>query len=95
MILVNQLSPSPTPFYIKEQCSRYCHDKGCPHFQTNVKEGNRITLFFHAYHENVIQLLKNNPFGVSYKMMNILVFVIFFPFLILSLLYLNIKHSRT
>ncbi|MBC7861382.1 MAG: hypothetical protein IAF38_00325 [Bacteroidia bacterium] len=81
VILVNSFSPQATFSYKKENCTRYCHNNGCPHFEkkmADVKPGSLKSKAFDFYCWN-IEALKNNPLDLSYAEMNILVYVLFFP----------------
>ncbi len=77
MIIVNESSEEPTTTYTKGKCTRACHNNLCKHF-IELNDDNIVKKNFNIYKKN-INWLKNNPFGLSYASMNILVYVILFP----------------
>ncbi len=86
MIMVNETSPAPSSQLDQSACTRYCHNHGCPHgtlsgWQAKVYAAN-------------INWLKANPFGLSYQQMNLLLYVILFPLMIVFALWSLIRKRR-
>ena len=81
MVGVNECSPSPTHAYDKIDCTRYCHDKGCPHAADFRQDHPQLSRYYAAN----IQWLKKNPLGLSYQAINLLLYVIIAPLLMLLL----------
>ena len=78
---------APLPHsYASDRCTWHCHDKGCSHFLANQAQQVFPAGFYRLYTSN-IQWLKDNPLHLSYREMNILVYVILFPILLLGLLW--------
>lgn len=93
LIVVNSFSSPPTYSYVEDKCSRYCHNQGCPHFEKKLKDGKNRLLSepaFRFYQWN-ISALKNNFLGISYRDMNLLLYVIFLPLLMVLLAYTGFK----
>jgi len=88
MVVINTLYNTPTTKYNSKLCTRICHDKGCKHFALKLKDKTNTSWAKHSfsYYQKNIEWLKNNPLGLSYAQMNILVYVIIFPLLCLYLL---------
>lgn len=72
----------PTDEYLSDQCTRYCHNSHCPHFEAKVVTKNALALKIQPAYQTAIRSLKFNPFGLSYTTINLLVFVFGFPVLI-------------
>lgn len=92
VIIVNETS-STTNTSIKNYCTRACHNKGCTHFnkkRLNKKQNTFVTKHYNTYKNNIIWL-KNNPFGLSYVQINLLLYVIVFPIASLYLLWRLLK----
>ncbi|MEL6588463.1 MAG: hypothetical protein AAFQ87_24355 [Bacteroidota bacterium] len=83
---VNEFSRTPSHQYEASHCTRYCHDKGCKHYrqrvETEVISGNLTKLYVAN-----IRWLKQNPLGLSYQAMNLLLYVFIAPLLILLLIW--------
>ena len=82
MVIVNVTSSSPTDQYIKERCTRYCHNKGCPHFRKNFSTYQDESPFFRSLHQLYwanIKALKQNGLGLTYQEVNLLLYVVIFP----------------
>lgn len=92
IIVVNETAPDATHEYAEDICTRYCHDKGCLHWQLNVNSSFQL-LVRKVYVSN-IALLKNNLLGWSYTVCNLVVYVFFFPGLALLLLYGLIRRRN-
>ena len=100
MIGFNACFQKPTADYQVNQCSRYCYFKGCPHFaqkstrdaSTGILTPNKIQKWYEAH----IRFLKNNPFGLSYRDANLLIYVFLFPIINLILIFkiLRLKQQN-
>ena len=89
MTAVNTFAPVATHSHQTDQCTRYCHDVGCSHFDQTSSVTSLKTLYAANIH-----WLRNNPLGISYQQMNLLVYVIGFPTLWAILLLGIIKRFR-
>ena len=88
MMMVNYTAKSPNNQHVKQICTRYCHNTTCPHFQQNFVKYEQTLPFattFRNLYRNNIQVLKQNALGVNYQQMNVLIYVIGFPFITLLL----------
>lgn len=85
MILINESSEKNTHKFLKEKCTRHCHNISCKHHNTTGFKN-------YLYQKNIL-LLKQNNLGLSYKQVNILVYVIGFPLIIL-LLFFNLIRTK-
>jgi len=85
LFLVNLTGIMPISEYLKDRCTRYCHHSHCPHFEAKVEAKHSLALKIQPAYQNAIYALKHNSLNLSYAMINLLVFVIGFPVLILSL----------
>ncbi|MEM8526723.1 MAG: hypothetical protein AAGG68_18935 [Bacteroidota bacterium] len=83
--VVNFTGKNPTHEYSKDHCTRYCHDRHCPHFKAKVVDKNSLALNIQPAYQTAIRALKYNPIGLSYTTINLLVFVLGFPVLIFFL----------
>ena len=83
MVVVNVSMGTPSSTYNATQCTRYCHDHGCAHVTVAI-EGPVSTPFFRLarklYVAN-IRWLHHNPFGMSYKEINLVIYVLILPLL--------------
>ena len=79
-IIVNETARKPSDKFEKEYCTRACHNHGCKHIEWNNKT------ILKMYSAN-IRWLKHNPLGISYKEMNVLLYVVLVPLLILLLIW--------
>jgi hypothetical protein len=95
MVIVNETSGPSSIEYRKDKCTRYCHNNTCPH--TLDKYRNHSTPFIISlekiYYEN-IHWLKNNGIGLSYKEMNLLLYVGLAP-LITGLLFWGAMRKQS
>jgi hypothetical protein len=94
--IVNSVSSKPANAYRANECTRYCHDHGCPHYEKKIaaaKEGSLSLKFYALYNWN-IRALRQNPFGLSYQEMNIELYVIFFPTLWIILSYFAFRKGK-
>ena len=84
MIIINETAPKPTTVFQVERCTRYCHNHPCRHVSEIAPTIQKL------YKANIIWL-KNNPLGVSYKFMNLIVYVLTYPLLIIGLSWLAFR----
>ncbi len=91
-LVVNKQAAAPTHARRAAECTRYCHDHGCPH-ASNPGEHQQIrTLAFALYHANV-RLLQEQPW-MSYREINLFVYVLLWPLLIAFLAALLVYRAR-
>ena len=82
MIIVNECfdTPERTHKYLKEHCTWYCHDITCPHWKNDYKSQPTP---IKKMHKNIfdwyVTNLHNNPLGFNYGIINLLVFIGFYP----------------
>ena len=93
MWLVNRSSPPPTHHQVTSRCTRYCHDRACPHFASQ----SQILRFAPYFKEMVILYRKNIEIlgslpGLTYKQANILIYVIAFPVFWISILCIIVRQ---
>jgi hypothetical protein len=93
LFVVNWLAPKPQNSFNPEQCTRYCHNLGCKHSQSD--EGNQFAKSARKLYFDNIRLLKNNGLGLTYKEMNLLVYVISYPILVLLLFWNVLPKNKT
>jgi hypothetical protein len=95
MILVNESREVPVYEYNPSQCTRYCHNVGCIHTSQKYQQDSSPSVgkAIEAYRD-VINWLGHNGSGLSYKEMNLALFVGFFPVGI-SLLLWGIIRKRS
>lgn len=95
MVAVNEFCGKSDADYYPMSCSRYCHNNPCTHFQNRLNRENALFVDAYqiAYGEN-IQWLKDNPLGLSYRDMNILIYVILYPIMVLVLVWGIIRKRR-
>ena len=85
VIAINESSPKPEKEFMADKCSRYCHDHGCSH-----KPSDSV---FNKIYSSTIYHLKHNPLNLSYKEMNILVFIVLWPLLMLIMLIIIVINA--
>ncbi len=87
----------PTYDLLEDKCSRYCHNNGCTHYAEKYNDNRNefpiIEKMKNLYAWN-IRWLKNNPLGLSYAAMNILLYVILAPTLMTLLLWGAIRKGK-
>ena len=88
MVVVNETSEAPTFSYYSKKCTRYCHNHGCLHVYTkyDIHSKGYLKAMDSLYKAN-IQWLKHNGLGLSYAEINLLLYVIVLPLLMLLLLW--------
>ena len=79
--VVAEYGGEATHEYSEEQCTRYCHDRDCPH--------SNATGFLKKNHDGIIESLGSAPGGTTYQAANLLVFVVVIPVIWLSLYFMN------
>jgi len=88
MIVVNETANNPSKEYNSEICTRYCHNVTCEHGNELYEkhQGSWFADFAkRTYTKNIVGL-HNNPFGISYKSVNLLIYVFAWPLLMALLL---------
>ena len=91
MVIVNwNRVPSSELNIVK--CTRYCHNNVCEHFVRDQNENRISPVIVNAYTQN-INWLKDNPFGLSYQHINLVLYVLIGPLLIL-LLFWGVLRKR-
>lgn len=85
--IINLTGIKPTNEYLSDQCTRYCHNSHCPHFEQKVEAKNSLALKIQPAYQTAIRALKQNPMGLSYTAINLLIFVVGFPALIFFLFF--------
>lgn len=81
----------------EKECTRYCHDKGCPHYverQQGRRTSSSLLIFVEKLYTKNIKLLHNNGMGLSYVEANILIYVILIPFFSAILLWGIIRKGK-
>lgn len=88
MFVVNKTTNNPTTKYIPEKCTRYCHNVTCEHGNKLYKEhqGDWFADFAKSIYTKNIVWLHNNPFGIGYGAVNLLIYVFAWPLLMALLL---------
>jgi hypothetical protein len=95
MVAINELptNPAPTGKYVQDRCTRHCHDVGCQHFKqsyaaapTNYKRINK------AVFDSYVYALHNNPLGLNYGAINLLIFILLYPLIGGILLWRIVKY---
>lgn len=90
MVVVNTIMETSHHIYEKEQCTRYCHDKGCQHSNIKKNFGAGAEKLYYAN----IRLLHNNGLGLSYAGANILIYVVLIPLFSAVLLWGIIRKRK-
>jgi len=83
MFGVNRSGAKPSSKYDAKKCTRFCHNHQCLHFNNKLKTSILPP----------INLLKNNTLNLSYQEINLLVYVLILPIILLILLYGIIRKS--
>jgi len=94
---VNEFAASePTHRYLPTQCTRYCHDNGCPHAARKYEHSKSSMVgWARKIYTGNMRLLRGNSLGMHYSHINILIYVILFPLLFAILLWGAIKKSKS
>ncbi len=94
--LVNWLNPKTENTFNPEKCTRYCHSVNCQHSQggKGMKDWSLFAQSMGKLYFSNIRLLKNNGLGLSYQEMNLLIYVIIYPTLVLLLSWNLLPKSR-
>ncbi len=93
MIGFNALFDPLSDIYQEEKCTRYCHNHPCTHSQLASPQTPYAKFFVKVYVLN-IQWLKKNPLGLSYKEMNLLLYVCLFPLFVSFLLWALVRRRK-
>ncbi|MCI4671033.1 MAG: hypothetical protein MRZ79_23045 [Bacteroidia bacterium] len=88
---VNASQPKATHQFDPNKCTRFCHDKGCPHFE---RRKNSFPDWAVSLYQSNISMLKNNVFGLSYREANVLLYVLLVPILSLTLLWGLLRKKK-
>lgn len=84
MVIVNECfkTPARTDKYMEAHCTWYCHNVTCPHWKQSYKDNpTRIKKMHKDVFDWYVVSLYNNPLGLNYGVINILVFIIIYPLL--------------
>lgn len=76
------------------QCTRYCHDKGCIHYERNIGSNSIFRKTAEKIYSKNIQLLHQNGMGLSYAEANLLIYVVLIPFFSAILLWGIIRKGK-
>ena len=89
MFLINSKSDKPISTYLKEKCTRYCHNRndGCNHYKSLSKAIDSL------YASTIDNLLGQGFLG--YKEINILLYVLLWPLLMLLLVFIVLQQLIT
>ena len=88
MVIINLMAPAPTLQHLDNSCTRYCHNVNCPHFQQNFKQYEHtlpMANTLRTLYSSNIQALKQNGLGMSYKQVNLFIYVFGFPLITIAL----------
>ncbi|BDD05698.1 hypothetical protein [Aureibacter tunicatorum] len=89
LILVNEIAAPQISAFEESKCTRYCHNVVCKHQLIKHGDAEHGNLFwkvmFSLYRKNIL-MLRENPLGLTYEQMNLLVYVIIVPAIALLLL---------
>lgn len=90
MVIVNSSLPKPSTKQNTQQCTRYCHNHSCLHFNqrfVKVKENIPDAEKLRKLYVGNIQWLHQNGIGLSYQNANLFIYVVLFPCLSLLLIW--------
>ena len=94
VIGVNASHNTPSNLQHHNNCTRYCHNVRCLHFQNAYNKTKQsggyseiLYRFMSKKYSASIQALKTQPMGLSYQQLNLVVFVGIFPVLMSGLLW--------
>lgn len=88
MIAVNETAAPPTTKNLPDRCSRHCHNVRCTHAEATYRAyaGNPFADTAKKLYTKNIVWLHNNPFGLSYGVINLVIYVFGLPLLMALLL---------
>ena len=95
MIAVNEIpsNPSHTHHYHPDRCTRHCHDVGCRHFKESyAADPTPSKRMIKAVFDWYVSALHNNPLGMNYGTINLLVFIGLYPLIGCILLWRIVTH---
>ena len=95
MAIVNGVHQTPPTGYLEDKCSRYCHNITCKHAIEKQGTEKPMTKFTLRLYEKNIALLKENKLGLTYKEINLLIYVVVFPILSGVMLWGVLRKSRS
>jgi hypothetical protein len=82
MIFINEITnvPNRTNRHIDEYCTWHCHNVSCIHWKKSYAENSTS---IKKIHKNIfdwyVTSLHGNGFGLNYKNINLLIFIIGYP----------------
>jgi|GEM_PF-2268529 len=97
MVIFNECfdTPKRTHRYVKEYCTWYCHDVTCLHWKSSYKgEPTEIKKMHKDIFDWYINSLHGNPLKINYGAINLLVFLVGYPFIGGLLVWNLIKNIR-
>jgi hypothetical protein len=95
MVVVNEAVNNPSTKYDAARCTRYCHNVTCEHGNKLYEkhQGSWFADFTKNIYTKNIVWLHNNPFGIGYGAVNLLIYVFAWPLLMALLLGNLIRKS--
>ena len=95
MVIVNETSNPPIDNFDQGQCTRYCHNIICKHTKEKYEANNNVIInkLESIYFSN-ISWLRNNNLGLSYKEINLLIYVFGIPLMMILLLWGAIRKKK-
>ena len=97
MAFINEVPTVPVKSknYSKRNCTRYCHDVTCLHYKASFKTDPTIYKKNNkAIFDWYLTSLHANKLGLNYRNINLLVFVVGYPFLASLLLWNLIRNIK-
>lgn len=96
---INEYSNNkPTNLLLKDMCSRYCHNHGCPHEIDKYKSKTWIQPYYlplrKLYFSNINLLHVLGKGGLGYKIINLIVYVSILPLILTMLLWGAIRKKK-
>ena len=95
MVIVNKVNQVPSDEFSETQCSRYCHNVACKHANEKFETEKQMGRIIHSFYKKNIALLKENKLGLTYKEINLLIYVFAFPALSGIMLWGVLRKSRS
>lgn len=88
MFVVNTSVNNPTTQNLEDKCSRYCHNVSCSHGNLAYEEyaGTWVADTAKSLYTANILWLRKNSFGLSYRAVNLVIYVFGLPLLMAILL---------
>ena len=97
VIVVNSTMNKPTDLLLENQCSRYCHNNGCPHVESKLeKHATQYPMLsrLKGIYDMNIALLHQNGMGMSYQQANLFIYVLLLPSLMVLLLWGALRKRK-